>query len=159
MEISKMNNERYFADVVAILDSYKVIINVGANRNLVNGTKFLIVGIGEEILDPKTGESLGNVEIIRGHAQVIHVQEKISTLESIDWVKKPDVREITKISKRTNGQYDKLFPFIAGISKKTSSYDFLAGNSEETTEIIKPQAERLKALENVEIGDKIILVK
>lgn len=140
-----MNNKRYFADIVDIIDDFKVVINAGANKNLVNGTKFLIVGIGKEISDPETGESLGNVEIIRGHAQVIHVQEKISTLESVDFIKKPDVREITKIIKTSDGRN-------GGLSA------FLAGNSEETTEIIKPQEARLKSL-NVEVGDKIILVK
>lgn len=146
-----MSNERYFADIVAVLDEFKVVVNAGANKNLVNGTKFLIVGIGKEILDPKTGESLGNVEIIRGHAQVIHVQEKISTLESIDLVKKPDIREITKVSKKTDNRS------VAGLAALLGGHNF-GGDSEETTEIIKPQETKLKAL-NVEIGDKIILVK
>ncbi|MDY2947841.1 hypothetical protein [Mannheimia varigena] len=141
-----MSNERYLAEIVSIIDELRVVVNAGKNKNMAIGTKFLIVGIGKEIFDPNTGESLGNIEIIRGYAKVIHVQEKISTLESIDTVKKPDVREITKTTKKTDVRNGALYSLLSGNGEST------------TTEIIKPQEAQLKQL-NVNIGDKVILVK
>ena len=142
-----MSNNRYFAQIVDIIDNLNVVMNAGENREVKIGNQFLIVGIGKEIFDPDTAESLGFVEIIKGNVKVVHVQEKMATLQSADLIKKPDVREITKVSKSNEGR-DALTRMLSNFSP-----------SQTTTEIIKPQEANLKPLNNVEIGDKIILIK
>lgn len=137
---------RYFAQVVYIQDNLTVIINAGKNKGVKNGQKFLIVGIGQEIYDPETKESLGMLEIIRGKAEVIHVQEKIATLKSIELLKNPDVREITKIKKKMDST-----SMISAVSRA-----FGGGIDETITESIKPQDPSLKPLSGISEGDKVI---
>jgi hypothetical protein len=77
------NNKIFPAKVVKVMDfNYKLVINRGAKDGVKMGQRFLIYSIGEEILDPDTKESLGKLEIVRGKGKVIHVQEKMATLES-----------------------------------------------------------------------------
>ncbi len=70
--------------VVEILDSgYKLVINAGANQGIKTGNRFLVYALSEhEIIDPDTGESLGYLEIVKGTGKVIHVQDKMCTIES-----------------------------------------------------------------------------
>lgn len=70
------------AKVVKIIDNYQIVINKGLNDGIKNGDRFLVYVIGEEIKDPDTDESLGNLEIVCGEAIVSHTQDKIATLES-----------------------------------------------------------------------------
>ncbi|MDP2361966.1 MAG: hypothetical protein Q8O14_14650 [bacterium] len=68
--------------VVKIVSPYQVIVNVGSDHKISKGQKFLIYTLGEMITDPDTGEELETVEIVRGTGRAIHVQQKISTIES-----------------------------------------------------------------------------
>lgn len=66
---------------------FKAIINKGTSDFIKNGDKFLVVGIGKELFDPDTNESLGKLETVKGKAIVSHVQEKMATIESINYKK------------------------------------------------------------------------
>jgi hypothetical protein len=71
------------ATVVNINDEYTVVINRGSTHGIKKGQNFLIYGVSkEEIIDPETGESLGYLETVRGTGTVIHVQEKLATIET-----------------------------------------------------------------------------
>lgn len=70
--------------VVQVLDEYKVVINKGIDDEVEEGDNYLIFSLGDEIVDPETKENLGRLEIVRGKARVIHVQERLSTLKSTD---------------------------------------------------------------------------
>ncbi|MTJ05899.1 MAG: hypothetical protein FH759_14615 [Sediminimonas qiaohouensis] len=72
------------ARVVHANDEYQYVINRGSSNGVDIGDRYLVFGLGDEIVDPDTGESLGTLEIVRGKARIIHVQEKMSTLESIE---------------------------------------------------------------------------
>jgi len=75
--------EFFPAKVIKVIDYYeKVVINRGAEHGIKEGQRFLIYALDEELLDPDTGESLGRLELVRGTGKVIHVQEKISTIQS-----------------------------------------------------------------------------
>lgn len=69
------------ARVVAVPDEYHVVINRGEGQ-VRRGQRFLVYGIGKEVLDIESGESLGLLEIVRGTGVVTHVQEKICTVRS-----------------------------------------------------------------------------
>jgi len=68
--------------VIKIIDDYKLVINKGSKDGVKNLHKFIILEKGEELFDPDTSESLGYLEIPKLKMKVIHVQEKISILES-----------------------------------------------------------------------------
>ena len=130
---------RYFAKVVKVVDKYTVVVNAGADKGVEVGKPFLLVGLGETIVDPDTNESLGQLEIVRGRARVTHVQERISTLQSSDFEKPADTTEIKKVSTVGKGGLATLF-----------------GPQETITESIKPAEPILKALSGATVGDLAI---
>jgi len=83
------------AQIVNILDPYRLVMNRGERNRIQVGRRVLIYGISEEeIIDPNTGESLGFLELVRGTGRIILVQDKISIIESD---KKPDI-DLNKLS-------------------------------------------------------------
>jgi hypothetical protein len=65
--------------VAEILADDTVVLAAGANAGIQEGMEFIIYELGEETKDPETGDSLGHLEIVKGHVEVTHVQEKQST--------------------------------------------------------------------------------
>lgn len=86
--------ERFEAKVATIVDKYRVVINRGANDGVCMGQKYLILNIGDEIFDPDTGESLGQIEVVKGKGEVTHVQDRLATLQTT---------ESHEIKRRTSG--------------------------------------------------------
>lgn len=84
--------------VAEIIDDEQLIINAGTNQGVKKGYKFLIYSLGEEIFDPDTNESLGQLETSKGVGEVIHVQEKMSILRSAKKHKPPAKKTITEKS-------------------------------------------------------------
>jgi hypothetical protein len=77
------NIEVYDFPVVAhVEDEDHVVINRGSDAGISKGQRFLIFGIGKEIIDPTTKESLGKLELVRGTGKVTHVQPKMAVVES-----------------------------------------------------------------------------
>jgi hypothetical protein len=103
--------------VAKVLDEYTLVINRGSNQGVKEGQRFLIYELSnEEVKDPATEESLGYLEIVKGIGKVTHVQDRLSTLVSVE-----EAQGERRIIKRRT-------PF--------SSISFLGGGSEE--EIITP---------------------
>lgn len=99
-----MNNQgKLAATVVHVIDEYKVAINRGVDQGVKVGDTYLIYAIGPELIDPETDESLGDLEIVRGRAVVRHVQDKVSTLETIEFDETPGRRKIIKRDGGGNG--------------------------------------------------------
>lgn len=71
-------------------DRYQLVINRGSDDGVEIGDRYIVFGLsGEEIFDPDTGDSLGNLELVRGRGVVVHVQPKMSTIESTEHKVKP----------------------------------------------------------------------
>lgn len=131
-------SERYFGKVVHISNKFSVVINAGAEKDVKVGMKFLVVGLGDVIRDPDSGEELEQLEIVRGRAEVVHVQPKLSTLNSIEVDRQPDTREIKKVTSRSTG--------IAA----------LIGPQDVVTESITPSEPVLLELRGAKVGDLVI---
>lgn len=131
--------ERYIAKVVKVIDSHTIVVNAGTDKGFQAGKAFIVVGLGEEIIDPDTKESLGSLEIVRGRARVSHVQERISTLISAEVEKPADIKEIKKVSTAGKGGLVSLF-----------------GPQETVTESIKPSEAVPKPFSRVQVGDLVI---
>ena len=95
-ERNKKEDKTIFpAIVVRIMNDYRLVINRGERDGIKLDQRFLIYNIDDEdIIDPETEENLGRLEIIRGTGKVIHLQEKVSTIESIK--KLPSDRSVIK---------------------------------------------------------------
>ncbi|GAB3396997.1 hypothetical protein NX774_19920 [Massilia agilis] len=138
-------SDRYFGKVVKVQDRYTIVVNVGLDAGVKLGQRFLIVGLGETINDPDTGEPLEQLEIVRGKAQVTHVQSKIATLSSVELEREPETKEITKVLSRPSG-----------ISGLIAGGILSAGGQNTVTETIRPGEVRPKELAGVQVGDFLI---
>ena len=114
--------------VVKILDGgTKLVISKGSYRGWRVGQRVVIFGEGEEIVHPRTGESLGRLEILRGHGRVIHIQDKLITVESDEHRRSGGVKKIIRSSvgfsalglgdrvEEIDNSTDEIVPFI-GVS-------------------------------------------
>ncbi|WP_025651578.1 MULTISPECIES: hypothetical protein [unclassified Psychrobacter] len=71
------------AMVVKKSSPFELVINRGSIDGVEVGDTFLVYYIDpEELIDPETQESLGNLEVIRGTGVATHVQEKMTTIKS-----------------------------------------------------------------------------
>lgn len=81
--IQDVKEKIFPATVVTVIDSCKLAINRGKIHGLKEGQRLLVYRLSvQEIQDPNTGESLGYLEIVKGTGRVIHLQEKMCTIES-----------------------------------------------------------------------------
>lgn len=128
-----MSNEvKHFGKVAHIIDSFTIVMNKGDIDGVSVGDTFRIVSLGNTITDPDSGEELGQLEIIKGNAKAIHVQEKFATLESTNYESLPDRQEIIK----------------------NSTISWISG-AQETRKII-PGGKKKKGFNNVKVGDLIL---
>lgn len=82
--------------VLKVIDDYTIVINKGSNDGVTPGCRFLIYHLGEEIIDPDTGDGLGELEIVCGEGRPEHIQERITTIKS----SKQTVRSTKKVIRR-----------------------------------------------------------
>jgi hypothetical protein len=68
--------------VAHVLSDTRVVLNKGEKDGLKINQRFLIFGLRAEVLDPDTNQSLGILEEVRGTGRVIHLQERMATVES-----------------------------------------------------------------------------
>jgi hypothetical protein len=75
---------KHFAVVAGVLDDdYALVINRGERDGIKKGQRFLIYAVSpEEMRDPINGESLGQLEMVKGTGVVSHVQERMATITS-----------------------------------------------------------------------------
>ena len=71
--------------VVSIITPYQIVLNVGSEDGTKLNDRFVVFGLGNVITDPDTGEEIERLEILRGKGKVIHVQNKICTIESTEY--------------------------------------------------------------------------
>ncbi len=94
-----MHNTEPHAEVVALLRAddrllknnddmmedetfYSAIINIGEERDIHEDMNVLIYAFGEELTDPRSGESLGFFEVVRGEGVITQTQAKMSVVSS-----------------------------------------------------------------------------
>jgi len=63
---------------IVSIDGEEIIINSGARSNVCVGDTFDVFRLGKKLIDPDTGQVLGQRETKSGQIQVAEVQEKIS---------------------------------------------------------------------------------
>lgn len=68
--------------VASVLGADRVVLNKGSADGFKYGQRFLIYAVGDEINDPETGKSLGKLEMVRGTGRVVHIQERMCTVQS-----------------------------------------------------------------------------
>lgn len=93
------------AKVVKVIDPYRIVINRGSEHGIAENQKFMLYAVDEdELRDPDTGESLGQLEIVKGIGKATHVQSKMTTIES----SKRETSGSKKIVKTTGGGFTSM---------------------------------------------------
>lgn len=138
-------SDRYFAKVVQVVNDYSVAINEGASAGVKEGDRFLLVRLGDVIIDPDTQEELERLELVIGECIARHVQERISTIESCLKTKEPDKKEVHRVTSKGGG-----LAALTGLHGLNETV--------KTTETITPGQEYLKKLKSPEIGDVVIRI-
>jgi hypothetical protein len=123
----------YFGIVAKVVDHYSLVINKGSEDGVSIGDRFQIYGIGEEVIDPESGISLGKLESVRGTGKVSHVQPKLATI-SCD-------------------QYEKAIRKVREI-KRNDIFSALSGNTTETVHEEDGNRTQL-AFAEPEVGDRV----
>lgn len=106
------------AKVAKVIDAYKLVINRGKDHGIREGQRVLIYEVNEEqIVDPDTGESLGNLELVRGIGKVFQVEDKYAIIESDKRHQKLDIdRGAERLAQLFSGD---IGNFLATKSKET----------------------------------------
>ena len=88
--MSDLATETRLAKVVHVVDPdaayapVEVVINRGAHNGIKLGDRYLVFGEGPHITDPDTGRDLGQLELVRGRGEVVHIQEHLATIRTIE---------------------------------------------------------------------------
>jgi hypothetical protein len=109
--------------VVKVIDDSTVVINAGKDDIRYNDL-FVVYIEDDEIIDPVTNESLGKLQIIKGTAKVLHIQDRMTTIKS---------NKTKSIQTKTNSMLRALGPLAS--------------------ETIKTEFEELPFSSQVQVGD------
>lgn len=74
--------------IAGIVNSTDVIMNKGGEDGVKPEMTFQIYSYGEEIVDPETNESLGQVENVKADTKVKHIQDRMTILTSSETTQK-----------------------------------------------------------------------
>jgi len=123
--------------VARILSATDIVLNVGSDDGVRTGQEFLIYELGEEICDPITKESLGQLEIQKGRVTVLAVQAKMCTAQT---------------GKRTHQKTEIMDPYrsVTSIFGATRTYDVTV---QEKLKVLQPGSDYEQRL-YVRVGDR-----
>lgn len=68
--------------VAKLISLGEIVINKGSKDGIKPEMEFIVYRLGEEVFDPVTKKSLGNLEFPKGGFRILHIQENITTLVS-----------------------------------------------------------------------------
>ncbi len=68
--------------VAMVLNNYQIVLNAGATDGVELGSSYIIYEVGPEITDPITGNSLGNLELVKGRVWIHQIAEAHSVAGS-----------------------------------------------------------------------------
>lgn len=90
--------------IVKILDEIRLIANIGFQEGVAVGDLFVVYEPGEEVTDTESGESLGQLELVKAQVEAVHVQERMVILSPRTFTEKETLSGtvLSAIMARTN---------------------------------------------------------
>jgi len=76
--------EEIKGQIAKVVDPYTVVINRGYEHGVEGGMCFIIYTIGDEIIDPENGMSLGEFEYVKAKVKTTYVTERYSVAETYE---------------------------------------------------------------------------
>lgn len=90
--------------VAQVLEPGKIVVNKGSADGIQMSMEFLVYVLGEEVLDPVSGKSLGVLEDPKGTFKPIHIQEKLTIL--LTNIKRPGKMLLWPAFNEVNQEYE-----------------------------------------------------
>jgi hypothetical protein len=100
--MSDVKTDFRLAKVVHITSPFEVVINHGQSDFVKPGDRFVIFGEGPQIRDPDSGQDLGTLELVRGQGEVIHVQDHLATIRTLQ---RNRIHATKRITRELGGLY------------------------------------------------------
>ena len=70
--------------IAKIINEYEVVVNRGYSHGVESDMQFIVYTVGDQITDPDTGETLGNVEHIKAKIEPKSIQENMTVMETAE---------------------------------------------------------------------------
>lgn len=70
--------------VVSLVDEYSLIANIGEEDGVKKNHRYIVYTLSDEIKDPDTGDSLGQIEYKKAIVQPAEIQDKMTIMESAE---------------------------------------------------------------------------
>lgn len=84
--------------VAKVISEYEIVVNRGSNHEVEKDMEFIVYTVGDPIVDPDTGENLGNFEHIKAKVKPEHIQENMTIMETAETkVKSSNVGAISNL--------------------------------------------------------------
>lgn len=64
--------------IARVLNSREVALNVGDDKGVEVGMLFDVLSLGEDIVDPDTGESLGSLDLPKARVKIVRVYDRLA---------------------------------------------------------------------------------
>jgi hypothetical protein len=127
--MTEVKAENRLAKVVHIPDPgfapgpVEVVINHGALQGVKPGDKFLVFGMDPHITDPDTGEDPGQLELVRGRGEVVHVQEHLAMIRTLERRRTRPAKRIVResIANSTVARLEQMFAPAANVIEEELS--------------------------------------
>jgi len=97
--------------IAQILSPTRVVLAAGAEQGVQEGMEFIIYELSDQVYDPDTKESLGQLELHKGRVKVILVQEKLSTATTLTrevYRRRPSILDMVPGQGRWVEEYERL---------------------------------------------------
>ncbi|MEH0197702.1 hypothetical protein V7S57_21030 [Caulobacter sp. CCNWLY153] len=91
--MTKNINDLY---VAMVLNDYQVVLNAGKSDGVETGYSYLIYEVGQRVIDPISGEDLGNLEIVKGRVWIHQVADSHCVAGS-----DPDPEKVSHLARRS----------------------------------------------------------
>jgi hypothetical protein len=72
-----------YGKVIRIFNETTLLVNVGRRDGLTIGDRVVVLEKGEEVKDPDSGESMGELELVKAELRATDVQERMSIVKSL----------------------------------------------------------------------------
>jgi hypothetical protein len=84
--------------VAKVISEYEVVVNQGYSDGIEEDMEFVVYTVGDSIVDPDTGEDLGNFEHVKAKIEPEHIQEHMTIMETAETkVKKSNVGVVSSL--------------------------------------------------------------
>jgi hypothetical protein len=101
-----------YGTVVKIFSETSLLVNLGKNAGVKRGDRFVVIERAGEEKDPESGESLGELELVKAELVAVDVQERMSILQTeslaADAMSVPLSTIMVRESIRTDGDQAKM---------------------------------------------------